>query len=391
MASAARPQVAQAEQGETPDAGWLFEQYSERIFGYCLRVLGSRTEAEDAVQTTFLYAHRALERGIVPESEYVWLHSIARNVCRWQKRTAARRNRFAGELDVDALPDRRGEHGDTELLLGLEEALASIPESQRRAILLREWQGLSCEEVAASLGTTTSAAHALLTRGRRSLARALTVLPSRPTLALDFGWLFKLKALVAGSAVNAAATTAVVAGAIVGGGIALERSIDAARAPTAKPAASERSGTAPRARSDAFERARARAGVVSPTVGARSAGDVRADAVVAPVATGGHASPSNDPSGDPPGALDDPRGGSPTEPAPAPASEEEPPLVDSEEVESVLDPILPPLPLDPPEDPTEIVPPLPGEEEDPLDGLLPDPEDPLPPLDDPPLPGVDLP
>ena len=61
-------------------AGHLFAEHSERIFGYCLRFLGSRSEAEDALQTTFLYAHRALERGVVPELEYPWLHSIAKNV-----------------------------------------------------------------------------------------------------------------------------------------------------------------------------------------------------------------------------------------------------------------------------------------------------------------------
>ena len=85
-------------------AGRLFEEHSERIFGYCLRFLGSRSDAEDAVQTTFLHAHRALERGVVPELEYPWLHSIATNVCRGQLRTLARRGPLASDLDLDTLP-----------------------------------------------------------------------------------------------------------------------------------------------------------------------------------------------------------------------------------------------------------------------------------------------
>jgi 3-keto-5-aminohexanoate cleavage enzyme len=50
-------------------AGDLYERYSRQIFGYCLHQLGSREEAEDAVQTTFMNAFRGLQRGIVPELE----------------------------------------------------------------------------------------------------------------------------------------------------------------------------------------------------------------------------------------------------------------------------------------------------------------------------------
>src|SRR5687768_8383252 len=91
VALALRSDVPSACRADATDAGRLFEEYSERIYGFCLRFLRSPTEAEDAVQTTFLYAHRALQRGVVPEAEYPWLHAIARNVCRWQQRTIARR------------------------------------------------------------------------------------------------------------------------------------------------------------------------------------------------------------------------------------------------------------------------------------------------------------
>jgi DNA-directed RNA polymerase specialized sigma24 family protein len=47
----------------------LFEAHATRVLAYCQRRLGSRAEAEDALQTVFLYAHRALRRGVVPESE----------------------------------------------------------------------------------------------------------------------------------------------------------------------------------------------------------------------------------------------------------------------------------------------------------------------------------
>ena len=60
----------------------LYERYYDRVFGYCLYQLGSREEAEDAVQTTFLWAFRALRRGVVPRAEDAWLFTIAKNACR---------------------------------------------------------------------------------------------------------------------------------------------------------------------------------------------------------------------------------------------------------------------------------------------------------------------
>jgi len=224
--------------GQTADAARLFERHSDRVFGYCLRCLGSRADAEDAVQTTFLYAHRALERGVVPESEYAWLHSIAKNVCRWQQRTTARRGRLSTDIDLDTLPGRCGDEGDQrELLMGLGAALASIPESQRRALLLREWQGLSSDEIASRLGMSASATYALLTRARQSLRRALTATSHGPLLGVDVGFLLyqlrsQLKTLFAGTSAKVGATVAVVS--VAAGGVALEIG-SAARSP-ARPA-----------------------------------------------------------------------------------------------------------------------------------------------------------
>ena len=104
------------------------------------------------MQTTFLQAHRALERGVVPELEYPWLHSIAKNVCRGQLRTIARRGPLASELDLDALPAPASHEVELrELRSELRHALASLPETQRRALVLREWHGLESHEIASEL------------------------------------------------------------------------------------------------------------------------------------------------------------------------------------------------------------------------------------------------
>ena len=153
--------------------------------------LGSRAEAEDAVQTTFVYALRALRRGVVPENEAAWLTAIAKNVCHWQRRTLARRGPLSADLDLDTIALARPEPDEEGRLFGLEDALASIPEKQREALLLREWRGLAPREIATELGISGPATHALLTRARHSLARALT-LPARP--AAGIAWLvFELR------------------------------------------------------------------------------------------------------------------------------------------------------------------------------------------------------
>src|SRR5437763_1621483 len=137
---------------ETTRATDLYERYASRIFGYCLHRLGSREEAEDAVQTTFLNAFRSLSRGVVPGSESAWLFKIAENVCLSRHRASFRRRRVESPADLRvveetvAAPARPDEE-----LIPLEDALADMPETQRRALLLREWQGLSYREIAAEL------------------------------------------------------------------------------------------------------------------------------------------------------------------------------------------------------------------------------------------------
>jgi len=84
---AARPSIGRADRGagaipaEADLTRALYECYAPQVFGFCLHQLGSREEAEDAVQSTFLNAFRGVKRGIAPEQESAWLFKIAHNVC----------------------------------------------------------------------------------------------------------------------------------------------------------------------------------------------------------------------------------------------------------------------------------------------------------------------
>ena len=152
----------------------LYERHSTKILSYCQHQLGSREEAEDAVQTTFMNAFRALGRGVVPEAESAWLFKIAENVCLSRRRSSWRRGRIESPSDFEVIEEIvPGPSRQRDELIGIENALASMPDQQRRAILLREWQGLSYREISEELELSQSAVETLIFRARRSLAQGL--------------------------------------------------------------------------------------------------------------------------------------------------------------------------------------------------------------------------
>jgi RNA polymerase sigma-70 factor (ECF subfamily) len=151
----------------------LYEHHYHRVFGFCLYQLRDRDEAADAAQTTFLHALRATRQGVVPVFEAPWLLAIARNVCRSRWDSGKRRGEVEFAHDPHGLAEIAAGREATDELLGLEQALASLAEPQRQAVLLRDWQGLSYQEVADHLGITVSSAESLIFRGRDALARAL--------------------------------------------------------------------------------------------------------------------------------------------------------------------------------------------------------------------------
>ena len=152
----------------------LYERHAAKLVSYCQHQLGSREEAEDAVQTTFINVFRALGRGVVPEAETAWLFKIAENVCLSRRRSSWRRNRIESPSDLGLIEEIvPGPSRQRDELIGIQAALAAMPEQQRRAILLREWKGLSYREIAAELELSQSAVETLIFRARRSLAQGL--------------------------------------------------------------------------------------------------------------------------------------------------------------------------------------------------------------------------
>ena len=201
----------------------LYERYAGQLLRYCRYQLGSPEEAEDAVQTTFLHAFRGLSRGVVPAVESAWLFTIARNVCLARRRASGRRRRVEFAHDPQALQEVLPAPERTVELMGVEEALGDMPENQRRAILLREWQGLSYREIGEELELSQAAVETLIFRARRTLAARLEGPEPAPRRRLARAFdassaLAALKTFVGGAAAKLAATAVALAvgGAAVG-------------------------------------------------------------------------------------------------------------------------------------------------------------------------------
>ncbi|WP_205699345.1 sigma-70 family RNA polymerase sigma factor [Conexibacter sp. SYSU D00693] len=168
--------VARVRDGDDRAFEVLFARHQPGLLSFCRYLLGSRDEAEDAVQQAFLRLHRALADGPPPEELRPYLYAIARNRCR----TLLAQRRDAGPVDAE-LPDLAG-LGDVvhqrEELRELVAAVGRLPEDQRAALVLAELGDLSHAGIAevldvpeAKVRTLVYQAKARLLADREALAR----------------------------------------------------------------------------------------------------------------------------------------------------------------------------------------------------------------------------
>ena len=157
----------------------LYRDHSGLVVGICRGMLRDPEEAADAAQQSFLAAHRSLLAGTRPLEPAAWLATIARNECRMRIR-----KRMSAPLTVALDPELDG-RGDTTHQAAVErasvtefrDAVAELPERQREALLLREVQGLSYDEVARTMEVSPPSVEALLWRARKTVAERIRVLP----------------------------------------------------------------------------------------------------------------------------------------------------------------------------------------------------------------------
>ena len=174
-----RRAIAAAKRGEWDGIHYLYARYADDVLNYVRSIVRDHHEAEDITHTVFaklITAINRYEERAVPFA--AWITRVARNATLDHLR--ARR-----QIPVEEV--RTTDPGDNGVELErrqcLQEALAGLPEEQRRVLLLRHVVGLSPPEIAERLGRTESSVHGLHHRGRARLRAALIELESAPVSA----------------------------------------------------------------------------------------------------------------------------------------------------------------------------------------------------------------
>jgi RNA polymerase sigma factor (sigma-70 family) len=172
--------VAAAQSGDLTAFNQLVTLYEQRVYNLAYRMLYDAEAAADATQDTFFQAYRALNqfRGGSFKS---WLLRIASNICYDRLRARTRRPSTSlealveeaervGGSDLALLEDAQGDPVDyatrRELARELAQALQSLPDDQRVAVILSDVQGMSYEEITYITGASLGTVKSRISRGR---------------------------------------------------------------------------------------------------------------------------------------------------------------------------------------------------------------------------------
>ena len=153
----------------------LVEAYRKPVLALCVALAGD--DGEDLTQETFVRVHRAIHRfdPAGPASLRGWILCIARRLCQDRARVLGRRGRVAPFDDeivaVDLDPGAALDRADRDARVG--RAIASLPDDQRAALALYEWEGLDYEAIARREAVPVGTVRSRLSRARAALRAAL--------------------------------------------------------------------------------------------------------------------------------------------------------------------------------------------------------------------------
>jgi RNA polymerase sigma-70 factor, ECF subfamily len=164
----------------------IVRSWEKKIFSLAWRMLGNREDAQDVVQETFISVFKSI-RGLRDTARFsTWLYRIALNHCRLQRRS--RYHDISCEQMVDQIGDedsfpsdfRAEDRGSVsrevealETIDIIRKALAGLSEDHRAAIILKEYIGLSLEEIAGVMGCPLSTAKSRLYHGLQNVQQTL--------------------------------------------------------------------------------------------------------------------------------------------------------------------------------------------------------------------------
>lgn len=148
----------------------LVRRHQDRVGSLIFRFAGSTSDAEDLAQEVFLRVYRAAPRYRPQQAFRTWLYRIVTNLCM----THRRRIRPLSLPDSADLPGHPIDSDAAEREEAVRRAIAKLPAQQRMAVVLRQYEAMSYDEIAGAMGVTAQAVDSLLVRARRSLREWLS-------------------------------------------------------------------------------------------------------------------------------------------------------------------------------------------------------------------------
>jgi RNA polymerase sigma factor (sigma-70 family) len=148
----------------------MYRRHVLEVYRYSLALMRCPEDAEDVTQTTFLNAYRVFKEEGLPRNQHNWLIGIAHEVCRNRSHQAALRPEEVELEDaaVTLVPDEVGPTSQD-----IRRALGHLPFNQRAALVMREVEGRSYDEISVILDVSVNAVETLVFRARRALREQL--------------------------------------------------------------------------------------------------------------------------------------------------------------------------------------------------------------------------
>ena len=172
--------VARAKAGDREAVRFLYMRYADNVYGYVRSIVRDHYEAEDVTQQVFAKLMTVIgkyEPRSVPFS--AWILRVARNVA-----VDHLRSRRPQPSDDVYGSDERTDDTSIDRSYSVREALAALPDEQRKVVVLRHVVGLTPGEIASCMGRTESSIHGLHHRGRRALQEEFASRDSAPSTAV---------------------------------------------------------------------------------------------------------------------------------------------------------------------------------------------------------------
>lgn len=173
--------IERCKKGETAAFAGLVHQYQDRIYNLCRHLLAQAQNAEDAAQDTFVKAYRGLGNFTPGASFYTWLYRIAVNTCLDYNKKPFFESLFKKSAQGEEFMIKESAHGfSPERLyearqLGqlLQACLGNLSPKLRAAIILKEMEGFSYEEIAGIMDISLGTVKSRISRAREELRKMM--------------------------------------------------------------------------------------------------------------------------------------------------------------------------------------------------------------------------